>query len=84
MRGRNERGGGKTGRGGRRGRDIRGEEMRGKKGEPGWREGEETTRVAFSYQGNSRKREVMRQKRKLKEQEQTRLIKITTKMDKKR
>lgn len=57
--------------------------MRGKKGESGRREGEETTRVVFPHQGNSREREVMRQKGELKEQEQTRLIKITIEMDKK-
>lgn len=62
------------------GRNIRGEEMRGKKGESGRREGEETTRVV---QETSRKREVMRQKGKLKEQEQTRVIKVTIEMDKK-
>lgn len=58
--------------------------MRGNKGESGRREGEETTRVPFSHQGNLRKREVMRQKGKLKEQEQTRVIKITIEMDKKK
>lgn len=57
--------------------------MRGNKGESGRREGEETTRVAFPHQGNLSKREVMRRKGKLKEQEQTRLIKITIEMDKK-
>lgn len=57
--------------------------MRGNKGESGRREGKETMRIAFPHQGNSRKREVMRQKGKLREQEQTRLIKITTEMDKK-